>query len=450
MVEGPVFGKILAFSLPLICTDVLQLFFNAADIIVVGRFSGANGANALAAVGSTSVVINLLTNLLIGLSIGANVLFAQYLGAKDNKSAEETLHTSLSLGLLGGIILTVLGILFIRPVLEGMGSPAEIIDLSEIYLKIYFLGMPAMMLYNFGSAILRAKGDTKRPLFILSAAGVINIFLNLFFVIVMKMSVAGVAIATVISQTVSALLLVCCLVKEEEPCRLIFDRTEFSTDKLKKILKIGVPAGLQGVVFSLSNVFIQSSVNSFGAVAMAGSAAAQNLENFVDAAVNSFYQANVSFTGQCYGARQYHRIPKILISCLICTSIVGLVIGNAFFLNGRALIGIYNGNPEVYSYGIIRMQYLCIFYFLCGCMNVLSGSVRGMGYSVLPMVVTLVGACLFRVLWILLFFPQNHTLDALFALYPVTWIMTAVAHLVCFLIIYRKLKKAGQRKDAVL
>jgi putative MATE family efflux protein len=438
MTHGPMFGKILVFTLPLIFSSVLQLLFNAADIIVVGRFTGSE---ALAAVGSTGSLINLLTNLFLGLSVGANVLFANYVGAGETGRANKVLHTSVLLSVISGIILMVIGLVFANPILVLMGSPDDVIDLSALYLRIYFIGMPAMLFYNFGSAILRAVGDTRRPLFFLAAAGIINVFLNLFFVIVFSMGVAGVALATIISQAISAFLLLRCLQKETGACHLSLSRLKAEPQELKRILRIGIPAGLQGVIFSFSNVIIQSSVNSFGSLVMAGNAAASNIEGFVYISMNAFSQTCVSFTSQNYGAREYGRIPKVLKLCVMCTAFTGLFFGNMAYHFGRNLISIYNTDPEVISYGLVRMRYMCTLHFACGIMDVLVGSIRGMGYSVLPMVVSLLGACVLRVVWIFTVFASVRTLPSLYVSYPISWILTLTVHFICFNIIYRKICK---------
>lgn len=436
MINGPILGKLLLFAFPLILSSILQLLFNAADIIVVGQFSGAE---ALAAVGSTGSLINLLTNLFLGLSIGANVLFARYVGAGDTKEAGDTLHTSILLSLISGVFLAIIGILFAKPILILMGSPADVIDLSVLYLRIYFLGMPAMLLYNFGSAILRAIGDTRRPLLFLAIAGAINVVLNLFFVICLHMSVAGVALATIISQTISSILLVRCLMKMDGACKLSLHKLRIHKDKLKSILRIGIPSGMQGVIFSISNVLIQSSINSFGSTAMAGNAAAANIEGFVYVSMNAFHQTCVSFTSQNYGAHRLERIPKILLRCELCVIVTGLLLGNLAYLFGTQLISIYNTDPQVISYGLERMLYICVPYFLCGIMDTFVGSIRGMGYSIIPMIFSLLGACLFRIVWIVTVFRSLHTLPVLYMSYPISWILTLTAHFICYLIIYRKI-----------
>ena len=438
MCNGPLLGKLLLFALPLMLSGILQLLFNAADIIVVGRFTGSH---ALAAVGSTSSLINLLVNLFIGFSIGANVLTAQYYGAKDQKNIHQTIHTSILISLIGGIILIAVGVLLARPLLELMATPEDVLDQATLYMKIYFCGMPATMVYNFGAAILRAIGDTRRPLYFLFTAGVLNVFLNLFFVIVFHMGVAGVALATIISQTLSAILVVRCLTNLDGICRLYLKQLKIYPEKLLRIVQIGLPAGLQGAVFSISNVLIQSSVNSFGSVAMAGNTAASNIEGFIYTSMNAFHQTAISFTSQNYGAGKKERINRILIQCELLVFIVGFVMGNLAFLFGDKLLTIYSTDRDVIEYGLIRMGVICTTYFLCGMMDVFVGSLRGLNYAVLPMIVSVVGACGLRILWIFTVFQWNRSLFVLYLSYPVTWFITAAAHLVCYIIVKRNLDK---------
>ncbi len=390
MCSGSVFKKMLLFAIPLMCSSILQLLFNAADIVVVGRFAGDN---ALAAVGSNSALINLLTNLFVGLSIGSNVLTAQYYGAKKDTDLKETVHTSMLISIYSGLILTVIGILGARVLLEMMQAPPEVLDLAVLYLRIYFVGMTSTMVYNFGSAILRAVGDTKRPLYYLLGAGIINVILNLFFVIACKMGVAGVALATAVSQTISAVLVVRCLIQEQSGIHLELKELAISKEKFFRIMRIGLPAGFQGTVFSLSNVVIQSAVNSFGNIAVAGNSAAANIEGFVYMAMNAFYQATISFTSQNYGASQYKRIYKILFTGELYVIITGIVLGNLAVFLGDSLLGIYSPSTEVIAAGMARLKIICTVYALCGVMDVLVGALRGIGYSVVPMIVSLIGAC---------------------------------------------------------
>ncbi len=440
MCNGPILKKMLMFALPLVCSSILQLLFNAADIVVVGRFAGDN---SLAAVGSNTSLINLLTNIFIGLSVGANVLTGRFYGAKQEKDLKETVHTSMLVSMVSGVILTLIGVVFAEKLLTLMKAPEEVLGLAAVYLRIYFIGMPAMMIYNFGSAILRAIGDTKRPLYYLTIAGVINVVMNLIFVIIFKMDVAGVGLATVISQCISAYLVFRCMMKEEGAIRLIPKELRIYKDKLTKIMQIGLPAGFQGTVFSLSNVLIQSSINSFGAVVVAGNSAAGNIEGFVYVAMNAFHQATISFTSQNIGAGKYERLNKILIRGLGCACLVGLIMGNACVILGETFVGIYSSSPEVIAAGVLRLKYIAALYALCGMMDVMVGSLRGMGYSVMPMIVSMIGACGLRILWLATIFqiPAYHTIECVYVSYPVSWTLTFLTHVVCFIWAKRRIEK---------
>lgn len=437
MTEGPLTTKIIKFTIPVMLTGILQLLFNTADVIVVGRFTGKT---ALAAVGSTGSLINLLVSLFMGLSIGTNVLVARYQGAKDDKAVSETVHTSIALGIVGGLILLIIGVVATRPLLEMMATPEDVIDQSTLYMRILFFGMPLNLILNFGAAILRAIGDTKRPLYYLTIAGVINLFLNIFLVTVFSLGVAGVAIATVISEGVSCGLILLCLKHETGAIRLYFNRIKINPSKCVDIMKIGLPAGLQGCIFSISNVLIQSSVNSFGSTVMAGNTAASNIEGFVYVSMNSLHQTCISFTSQNFGAGKFKRIKKVLINCLVIVAITGLVLGNSAYFFGKYLLSAYNNEAEVISYGLIRLSIISTMYFLCGLMDVMVGAMRGIGYSILPMIVSLVGACGLRIVWIYTVFAKFRTLDILFISYPVTWTITFLSHLVCYYIVTRKYK----------
>ena len=440
MCNGPIFTKVIVFALPLMASGILQLLFNAADIIVVGRFAGSE---SLAAVGSTSALINLLVNVFIGLSVGANVLVARYYGGQNRRDLEETVHTSMVVAAAGGVILIAVGLLLAAPLLEMMGTPEDVLPLSVLYMKIFFVGMPATLIYNFGSDVLRAVGDTRRPLYFLLAAGVINVILNLFFVIVFSMGVAGVALATVISQCISALLIVQCLMRSDADYRLRPDRLRIVPGKLVSIVKIGLPAGLQGAIFSISNVLIQSSVNSFGAVAMAGNTAASNIEGFVYTAMNAIYQTALSFSSQNFGAGNFKRMTKIQIYCIGLVVFVGFVLGEGAVVFGRQLLGIYSSDAEVIRYGLNRLGIISSTYFICGMMDVMVGGLRGMGCSVIPMLVSLTGACAFRIVWIYTVFAMNRTLQVLYLSYPVSWAITFTAHVVTYVLVRRHVQKAG-------
>lgn len=438
MCNGPLLGKIMIFYIPLMLSGILQLLFNAADIVVVGRFAGNE---ALAAVGSTSSLTNLIVNLFIGLSVGANVLVARFYGAKQDEELKETVQTAIGTAVAGGVILIFLGFFLSKPALGWMGTPEDVINHSVLYMRIYFAGMPFMMVYNFGSAVLRAVGDTKRPLYYLLIAGVVNVVLNLIFVITFSMGVAGVATATVVSQAISAALVVRCLIRTDSAYRLELQGIRIVPDKLLKMVQIGVPAGMQGALFSISNVLIQSSVNSFGSVAMAGNTAASNIEGFVYTAMNAFHQAAISFSGQNYGARKYKRIRKVLLICEVMVVVVGALMGNVAYLFGGTLLKLYTVDPEIIEYGILRMRIICTPYFLCGMMDVAVGALRGMGYAIMPMLVSLTGACLLRVVWIYTIFQSYRTLECLYFSYPISWGLTFAVHLVCFVIVFRKLLK---------
>lgn len=438
MCSGAILPKLLQFALPLMFSSILQLLFNAADIIVVGRWAGDN---SLAAVGSNSSIIGLLTNLFIGLSVGANILAARFYGAREEENLRQTVHTALLVSLLGGMLLAVTGALGAHTILIWMQSPPEVLDLATLYLRIYFLGMPAAMLYNFGAALLRAVGDTRRPLYYLTLAGVINVVLNLFFVIVCHLDVAGVAIATVASQCVSALLVLRCLTKAGGAVRLDLRQLKIHPVRLRQIMRVGIPAGIQGVLFSLSNVVIQSSINSFGETVMAGNAAANNIETFIYASVNAFYQANISFTSQNLGAGRIDRIRPIMLRALGCAAVTGGVLGWLTVLLGPHLLGIYSDSAPVISAGMDRIRIVCTLYALCGLMDVIVGSIRGMGYAVTPMLVTLIGACGLRLLWIAVLFqiPEYHTIHTVYISYPVSWTVTFLAQLVCYSLGMRRL-----------
>ncbi|EEQ57643.1 MATE family efflux transporter [Enterocloster sp. OA13] len=442
MCNGPLLSKILLFSVPLMMSGILQLLFNAADIIVVGRFAGSS---ALAAVGSTSSLINLLINVFVGLSVGVNVLVAKYYGGQREKDMSETVHTAVLTSLLSGLFLVILGGVAARPLLHLMGTPDDVLDQAVLYMRIYFLGMPVLMVYNFGAAILRAIGDTRRPLYFLFMAGVVNVALNLFFVIGLGMGVDGVGWATVISEHVSALLVLKSLMEAPGALKLNLRELRIYPKKLKRIVKIGLPAGMQGAIFSISNVLIQSSVNSFGSIAMAGNTASANIEGFVYTAMNAVYQTNLSFTSQNLGGRKYSRINRIMYICLAVVTIVGITLGITAVLAGDLLLGIYSSDAQVLHYGMLRLEIICGTYFLCGIMDCMVGSLRGLGYSIIPMFVSLTGACGFRVLWVFTVFAAYRSLDVLYLSYPVSWAITAVAHMITF----RKIRRKIPRQDSM-
>ncbi|MGN0631462.1 MAG: MATE family efflux transporter, partial [Ruminococcus sp.] len=413
----------LLFTLPLMLSSILQLLFNAADVVVVGKFAGDN---SLAAVGSTTALINLLTNLFIGLSVGANVTAARFFGGKSEQELSRTVHTSIALSIVSGLALTGIGLIFAKQMLILMQTPAEVCDLAALYLRIFFAGMVPNMIYNFGSALLRSIGDTKRPLYYLLGAGVVNVILNLIFVIGFDMDVAGVALATVISQTISAVLIMRCLMKESGGIRFSFKKLRFDGKILGIILRIGLPAGFQGVIFALSNVVIQSSINIFGNIVVAGNSAAGNIEGFVYMAMNSFHQATISFVSQNYGAGQHKRINRVFLTALGCVTVVGLVFGNTVVFFGEPLLGIYSDNPAVIEAGMVRLLMICSVYALCGIMDVTVGVLRGIGYSIIPTIVSLIGVCGLRLVWIATVFriPEYNHIETVYLSYPVTWTIT--------------------------
>ncbi len=440
MTEGPLFSNIVLYTIPIILTSILQLLFNAADLVIVGRFKGSL---SVAAVGSTGSITMLIVNLFIGLSIGAGVTVAHGLGAKKDQEVHRTVHTALPAAIVSGIILTILGISLSETLLTLMNTPENVLPLSALYMKIYFAGITFNMVYNFCASILRAAGDTKSPLLFLTIAGVINVILNVFFVTVFDMNVEGVALATIISQAVSAILVVIALMKRSDSCKLKLKKMRFYKQQLLKIIRIGLPAGIQGSLFSISNVIIQSSINSFGDIVMSGNAAAANIEGFVYVALNSFHQTAVNFIGQNAGAKKYKRVNKILWICLGCVTVVGLVAGGAVYSVADNLLSIYiTDSAEAITYGIIRMTFICLPYFLCGLMDVSTGALRGMGASVAPMIISVLGVCGIRITWIYTVFqlPKFHTPQCLYFSYTVSWITTFIIQMITFFFVYKKHK----------
>ena len=435
MTEGNILPKLIKFSIPLMLSGMLQLFFNAADVIVVGRYAGDE---ALAAVGSTGALINLLINLFIGISIGASVLMGQAIGAGDYNDAQDSLHTAMLTGLIGGIIMIFVGQVVSRPMLELMQTPDDVIELSSLYMRIYFMGMPGFMLYNFGAAILRAAGDTKRPLYYLFISGIINVILNLYFVIVLKMSVDGVAYATIISEAISAILIIICLMRSDGYLNLSLRKLKLDGKKFIEMLKIGIPSGFTGIVFSVSNMLIQSSINSFGKLVMAANTAASNLEGFVYNAMNSIYQTALAFASQNMGAKKLDRVDDVLKKSLLVVSGVGLFFGVGAFLLGEILLRLYTPNQEVIDIAMLRLLVISTSYFLCGIMDVYSGVIRGMGFSFTPMLVSMFFVCAFRVFWIYTIFERFHEQWVLYISYPVSWTITIIAYFFTYKIVRKK------------
>ena len=440
MCNGPLVGNLLRFSIPLMASGILQLLFNAADIIVLGQFASSS---AMAAVGATSSLNSLMVNLFLGLSIGCSVVMAHSYGAQDWRRVHDTVHTAVLLALICGAVLLVVGIPLLPVLLRRMDTPADLLDQSILYMRIVFVGMPAMMLYDFGAGILRATGDTRRPRFFLTAAGITNATLNVIFVLVFQLDVAGVALATSISQYLSAFLILRCLSEPGTHYQLHPREMRICPPVLVQIIRVGLPAGIQSVVFSISNVLIQSSINTFGTLAVAGSTASSNIENFVYTAMNSVYQAALNFTSQNIGAGKKDRIPLILRDCLMIVTVIGLLLGGLAVFFGRQLLSIYSSDPEILPYGLERIRVICLTYFLCGLMDATCGVVRGMGAAVTPTIVSLTGACVLRVIWIYTVFVAFHSLFVLYLSYPVTWVVTCAVHLICFSIFYRRLRQSS-------
>lgn len=427
--------KLVSFSLPLMLSSVLQLMFNAVDIIVVGRFTGSQ---ALAAVGSTTALINVFVNLFIGISLGANVLAARFYAAQKDREMSETVHTAITLALVSGIIMAFVGLIFSKWALMLMGTPDDVINLSTLYMRIYFVGMPFFMLYNYGAAILRAVGDTKRPLVFLIISGVTNACLNLVLVIAFNMGVAGVAIATVTSQLISSLLVLRCLWKAETSYQFRLSKLQIKKVYLKQIFQVGIPAGIQSTVINFSNVLLQSSVNSFGSTAMAGYTAANNILGFLYATVNAITQACMSFTSQNYGVGKWKRMDKVLVDCIILSVSVSAVLGGGAYIFGTKVLGIYTSSPEVIDCGMQILLYATVTYFMCGLMDLFPGAMRGMNFSLGPMILSIIGTVGTRIVWIYGIFPSHRSLDILFISYPVSWIITIVMQVICFYFVRKK------------
>ena len=438
MLQGPLFLNIILYTIPIILTSILQLLFNAADLVVVGRFCGSV---SVAAVGATGAITNLIVNLFIGLSVGAGVAVAHGLGGHEDDAVHRTVHTALPTALIGGVILTFVGVLFSEDLLRLMQTPENVLSLSAVYMKIYFGGITFTMVYNFCASILRAAGDTKSPLIFLTIAGVVNVVLNVFFVTVFHMNVAGVALATTISQGISAVLVVIALMRRTDACKLVLSQMRIYRPQLMKIIRIGLPAGIQGSLFSISNVIIQSSVNSFGDILLSGNAAASNIEGFVYASQNAFHQTAVNFVGQNAGARQYGRVKNILWICLGSVMMVGIALGVLAWSFGPQLLSIYiTDSAEAISYGMIRLTYICLPYFLCGLMDVSTGALRGLGASFVPMLISVLGVCGLRIGWIYTIFqiPRFHTPQCLYFSYTISWTITFLCQLAAFFMVYRR------------
>ncbi len=445
MCTGPVAGKILRFSIPVMLSGMLQLLFNAADVMVIGQNCGSV---SLAAVGSNGAVINLIVNLFLGISIGTNVMVARAVGRQHRDRVFRSVHTAILLSLILGLITGVFGAVTAPRLLHLISVPDDVLPLASLYLRIYFIGIPATVVYNFGAAILRAVGDTKNPLYFLTGAGILNVICNLIFVKVFLLDVAGVAIASALSQYLAATLVVRCLIKQDGICKLDLRKLHLYREELVEMIRIGVPAGLQSTIFSVSNVLIQSGLNGFGSTVMAGNSAASNLDALVYVAQNSFYQAAVSFVSQNVGAGKPERIRHIAVSCYLLVTLVGVAIGTTFYVFGRELLRIFSPEADVIEIGMVRLKWVCVPYFLCGLMEVGCGIVRGLGYAWLPMIVSTVGGCVLRVIWIYTIFQWEHTLDVLYFSYPVSWLATAAVHFLCVVILTRRLIRKSREQAA--
>ena len=436
MLEGPLFGNILIYTVPVILTNVLQLLFNAADLVIVGQYCGSL---PVAAVGATTYITHLLVNFFVGLSVGAGVAVAHGIGSQQTEEIQRTVHTTLPMALISGAVLTVVGVTCSETFLRMMGTPEAVLPLAVVYMKICFGGVTFTMVYNFCAAILRAAGDTKSPLIFLIFAGILNVLMNLFFVIGLDMNVAGVALATTLSQGISAALVVIALIRRKDACRLELKAMRLYAEPIKKIIRIGLPAGAQNALFSVSNVLVQSSVNSFGDIFVSGNAASSNIEGFMYAVLNSFQQAAVNFIGQNAGAHRYDRVRKIFWICLGSVAVTGLAVSGLICGFGRQLLSLYiTDSPEAISHGLFRLYAVASLYFLFGMMDVTAGALRGLGSSTVPMVICMLGACAFRVLWIVAVFPLWHTPRGLFTCYPISWVITLAAQLTAYFIIYRR------------
>ena len=443
MCNGSIMDKLISFSLPLMLSGILQLMFNAVDIVVVGRFSGSQ---ALAAVGSTTALINIFTNLFIGISLGANVLAARFYASGKEKEMSETVHTAITLALISGIIMAVVGLVLAKLALELMGTPSDVIELSTLYMRIYFCGMPFFMLYNYGAAILRAVGDTKRPLIFLIISGVANAGLNMILVIIFHMGVAGVGIGTVISQLISCILVLRCLYKSEGCYQLRFSKLRIQKVYLRQIFQVGIPAGIQSTVINFSNALLQSSVNSFGSTAMAGYTAANNILGFLYVSVNAVTQACMSFTSQNYGVGKYKRMDRVLINCLILSVVISGILGCGSYAFGTEILKVYTEDPKVIQCGLEILSMTTVTYFLCGIMDLFPGALRGMGRSGVPMILSIIGTVETRIVWIFMLFPQHRSLEFLFISYPASWLLTIVMQVICFYFVRKQVHAKGRER----
>ena len=448
LAEGPILSRMIFYTLPLLFSGTLQLLYNAADLVIVGN-KGDTGEIYIAAIGATGSLTNLIIGLFMGLSVGSCVVLSQYLGAGDDKNASEVVHTSMLSSLIIGVVLAIVGMVFADDFLLMMQTDPEVIDLSALYMRIYFAGLPASMIYNFGAAILRAKGDTKYPLIVLVISGAVNVLLNFIMVYSFGRTVDGVAIATVASQIISAIMVIVYLSKLNDSCRFSLKKLSIKTDKLLRIIRVGLPAGFQSVVFSISNVMLQSSVNVLGKAAMAGNASAASIDNFIYIAQNSVYHAAIAFVGQSYGAGNMKRVKKVAFTSLILVTVIGLVFGGVVFALGKPLLGIYglDASPEkaeALKNGMMRFYITALTYFICGIMDVMTGLLRGVGCSLVPMIITATGVCGTRILWIKLLFERVdyfHNMFWLYMSYPISWTISVIAQTIALIIVYKRIEK---------
>ena len=438
MVNGKLAPNIMRYAIPLMFASALQILFNATDTAVVGKFAGSD---SLAAVGSTGMMISLIINVLMGFALGTSVLVSRYTGAGEYADVSETVHTSIAVSLIGGLAFGVIGFIFCGTGLKLMGTPSNVIDKAVLYTRIYFIGLPASALYNYGSAVLRAVGDTKRPMYFLLIAGVINVILNLIFVIVLKMDVAGVAIATVASQVISATLVILTLIRSDSIIRLDPRKLRINGRKLKDMLKIGLPAGIQGSMFSISNVVIQSSINTFGSSVVAAHSAGGNIEALLMVMENAFYESALTFTSQNVGARKPERIMRVMSISMLLMVAIGLALDCALYGLGRQLLSLFTNDSDIIEYGMIRMLYVTLPHFICGMMNIVVGMMRGIGNSFLPMLVSIAGVCGVRLIWVYTVFAAQKTLPSLYMCYPVSWFIAGVIQSICFAITWKRYKQ---------
>ncbi len=460
MTEGPLLGKMLRYAMPLMATGLLQVLYNASDMVVVGRFSEV-GSVAMGAVGSCGPLINLLVNAFMGMSIGTGICVAQGIGAGKHKEVKDLVHTSLVLGIICGIFVGIFGFVLCEPLLKlmmgGGEETAQTLAQAVPYMRAYFVGMPAMMIYNFLAAALRSSGDTKRPLIFLSISGLLNVLVNLIMVLGFKMGAIGVGIATSFAQYASAVMILVYMCRYDGLCKVDLRALKMKKDDVRNVVRNGLPAGLQSVVFSISNVLIQSTINSYGDAVIAGSAAAGNLEGFIYVAMNALYQTAMTFTGQNVGAEKIERVKRVGFIAVAVVVITGLIIGGACLIFGEQLLSIYVNEPDpvlhdqIFSAGILRLDIICTTYFMCGVMEVLSGLMRGMGKPVIPMVVSILGSCVLRVVWIVVICNvlAPGQIEYLYIAYPVTWIITSTGHLVCNIKTYKSLIRQRNARNAL-